>query len=79
MRAAPPLGPEPWPSPYGCSVHVLWRDCSEGMEEMTASLDVRTDIRSMDADGVPKAEIAHRLRLSRNTDSGNGAKRVDAW
>lgn len=30
-------------------------------------LDVRNDIRSMDAEGVPRAEIARRLRLSRNT------------
>ena len=35
---------------------------------MTAPLDVRNDIRSMDArGGVPRAEIARRLRLSRNT------------
>ena len=37
------------------------------MEEMTVPLDVRNDIRSMDAGGVPRAEIARRLRLSRNT------------
>ena len=37
------------------------------MEEMTVPLDVRNDIRSMDAEGVPRAEIARRLRLSRNT------------
>lgn len=29
--------------------------------------DTRNDIRSMDADGVPRAEIARRLRVSRNT------------
>ena len=34
---------------------------------MTVPLDVRNDIRSMDADGVPRAEIARRLRVSRNT------------
>ena len=34
---------------------------------MTVPLDVRNDIRSMDAGGVPRAEIARRLRLSRNT------------
>ncbi len=34
---------------------------------MTVPLDVRNDIRSMDAEGVPRAEIARRLRLSRNT------------
>ena len=33
---------------------------------MTVPLDVRDDIRSMDAEGVPRAEIARRLRLSRN-------------
>ena len=37
------------------------------MEEMTVPLDVRNDIRSMDAEGVPRAEIARRLGLSRNT------------
>ena len=37
------------------------------MEEMTVPLDVRNDIRSMDADGVPRAEIAKRLRVSHNT------------
>lgn len=34
---------------------------------MTVPLDVRNDIRSMDADGVPRAEIARRLHVSRNT------------
>ena len=34
---------------------------------MTVPLDVRNDIRSMDAEGVPRAEIARRLRLSRST------------
>lgn len=34
---------------------------------MTVPLDVRNDIRSMGADGVPRAEIAKRLRVSRNT------------
>ncbi len=34
---------------------------------MTVPLDARNDIRSMDAEGVPRAEIARRLRLSRNT------------
>ncbi len=34
---------------------------------MTVPLDVRNDIRSMDAEGVPRAEIARRLHLSRNT------------
>ena len=37
------------------------------MEEMTVPLDIRNDIRAMDADGVPRAEIARRLRVSRNT------------
>ena len=37
------------------------------MEEMTVPLDVRNDIRSMDARGVPRAEIARELHLSRNT------------
>ena len=34
---------------------------------MTVPLDARNDIRSMDADGVPRAEIAKKLRVSRNT------------
>ena len=34
---------------------------------MTVSQDTRNDIRMMDADGVPRAEIARRLGLSRNT------------
>ena len=34
---------------------------------MTVPLDMRNDIRSMDADGVPRAEIARRLHVSRNT------------
>lgn len=37
------------------------------MEEMTVPLDVRNDIRSMDSRGVPRAEIARELHLSRNT------------
>ena len=34
------------------------------MEEMTVPLDVRNDIRSMDARGVPRAEIARELGFS---------------
>ena len=34
---------------------------------MTVPLDTRQDIREMDAAGVPRAEIARRLGLSRNT------------
>ncbi len=34
---------------------------------MTVPLDVRNDIRAMDADGVARAEIARRLSVSRNT------------
>ena len=37
------------------------------MEEMTVPLDEINDIREMDAVGVPRAEIARRLSLSRNT------------
>ena len=33
---------------------------------MTVPLDMRNDIRSMDADGVPNAEIARRIHASRN-------------
>ena len=34
---------------------------------MTVPLDMMNDIRSMDAGGVPRAEIARRLGASRNT------------
>ena len=34
---------------------------------MTVPLDTRNDIRSMDAEGLPRAEIARRLHLSRGT------------
>ena len=34
---------------------------------MAVPLDMRNDIRSMDADGVPRAEIARVLGVSRNT------------
>ena len=37
------------------------------MEEMTVPLDIGNDIRLMDAEGVPRAEIARRLGVSRNT------------
>ena len=36
---------------------------------MTVPLDMMNDIRSMDAGGVPRAEIARRLGVSRNTVS----------
>ncbi len=34
---------------------------------MTVPLDIRNDIRLMDAEGVPRAEIAQSLGVSRNT------------
>ena len=37
------------------------------MEEMTVPLDLRNDIREMEAAGVSRSEIARKLRLSRNT------------
>lgn len=33
---------------------------------MTVPLDMRNDIRSMDADGAPSAEIARRIHAGRN-------------
>ena len=54
-------------APYGRFGHVLWRGRPEGMEEMTVPLDIRNDIRSMDAEEVPRTEIARRIRLSHNT------------
>lgn len=38
---------------------------------MTVPLDIRNDIRSMDADGVSRSEIARRLHVSRNTVSNH--------
>ena len=37
------------------------------MEEMTVPLDTMNDIRSMDAAGRPRSEIARMLHVSRNT------------
>ena len=34
---------------------------------MTVPLDTRNDIRSLDAEGVSRSDIARRLHLSRNT------------
>lgn len=34
---------------------------------MAVPLDMMNDIRSMDAEGVPRAEIARRFGVSRNT------------
>jgi len=38
----------------------------EGWRRWPCPLDMRNDIRSMDADGVPSAEIARRPHASRN-------------
>ena len=44
-----------------------WRARPGRMEEMTAPLDTVNDIRSMDAAGRSRSEIARMLRVSRNT------------
>lgn len=65
MRAAPPpggCGPRRIVFPGGC----FGRTRPGRMEEMTVPLDEINDIREIDAAGVPRAEIARKLRLSRN-------------
>ena len=52
-----PPGPGARPSPYGVPGRRLCRARPGRMEEMTVPLDMRNDIRSMDADGVPNAEM----------------------
>lgn len=66
MRAAP-QEPGARPSPYCFPGEGFGRTRPERMEEMTVPLDEISDIREMDAVGVPRAEIARRLSLSRNT------------
>ncbi len=66
MRAAPRdrgRGPRRIVFPGGC----FGRTRPGGMEEVVVPLDDVNDIRAMDAAGVPRAEIARRLGLSRNT------------
>ena len=57
------------PSPYGFPGRALWRGRPGRMEEMAVPLDMRNDMRSMDTDGVPRAETARGLHVSRNTVS----------
>ena len=73
------------PSPYGFPGRLLWRARPGRMEEMTVPLDTVNDIRSMDAAGRSRPEIARVLRVSRGTvakysDMGGGhaARRADA-
>ncbi len=66
MRAAP-QEPGARPSPYCFPGEGFGRTRPERMEEMTVPLDDVNDISVMDAAGVPRAEIARRLGLSRNT------------
>lgn len=73
------------PSPYGFPGRLLWRARPGRMEEMTVPLDTVNDIRSMDAAGRSRSEIARVLRVSRDTvakysDMGGGhaARRADA-
>lgn len=69
IKRAAPRGPGARPPLYCFPGRVLWRDRPGRMEEMTVPLDIRNDIRSMDADGVSRSEIARRLHVSRNTVS----------
>lgn len=46
---------------------MLWRARPGRMEEMTVPLDTVNDIRSMDAAGRSRSEIARMLHVSRNT------------
>ncbi len=66
MRAAPPWDQGARPSPYGVPGRRLCRARPGRMEEMTVPLDMMNDIRSMDADGAPCAEIARKLHVGRD-------------
>lgn len=66
-KRAAPRGPGARPSPYGFPGRLLWRARPGRMEEMTVPLDTVNDIRSMDAAGRSRSEIARMLHVSRNT------------
>lgn len=66
-KRAAPRGPGARPSPYGFPGRLLWRARPGRMEEMTVPLDTVNDIRSMDAAGRSRSEIARVLHVSRNT------------
>lgn len=66
-KRAAPRGPGARPSPYVFPGRLLWRARPERMEEMTVPLDTVNDIRSMDAAGRSRSEIARVLHVSRNT------------
>ena len=66
-KRAAPRGPGARPPPYGLPGQLLWRARPGRMEEMTVPLDTVNDIRSMDAAGRSRSEIARVLHVSRNT------------
>lgn len=66
-KRAAPRGPGARPSPYGFPGRLLWRARPGRMEEMTVPLDTVNDMRSMDAPGRSRSEIARVLHVSRNT------------
>ena len=68
-KRAAPRGPGSRPSPYGFPGRFLWRARPGRTEEMTVPLDTVNDIRSMDAAGRSRSEIARMLNVSRNTVS----------
>ena len=66
-KRAAPRGPGARPSPYGFPGRLLWRARPGRTGEMTVPLDTVNDIRSMDAAGRSRSEIARVLHVSRNT------------
>ena len=49
-----------------CPGQSFWRGTCSGRKDDDLPLDVRDDMRSMDAGGTPRAGIARRLNFSRN-------------
>ena len=63
-----------WPEWSPASGQRAHRELSS-LIARAAPPDTRNDIRSMDADGAPRAETARRLRVSRNTVASGGKAR----
>ena len=76
-KRAAPRGPGARPPPYGLPGQLLWRARPGRMEEMTVPLDTVNDIRSMDAAGRSRSEIARVLHVSRpSRPGGRGRSRA---
>ena len=78
-KRAAPRGPGARPSPHGFPGRLLWRPGPGRVEEMTVSLDTVNDIRSLDAAGRSRSEIARVLRASRNTVAKYAAHSLSHW